>query len=176
MLCGWLLTFLPSGGKIICRKDGYAMKNTTLCYIEKDGRYLMIHRIKKINDENHDKWVGVGGKFEEGESPFDCARREIREEIGTDATGLCYRGIVTFVSDVYGTEYMHLFTADGYVGEIDYNCDEGVLEWVEKSRVADLPIWEGDRIFFELLNTEKRFFSLKLTYTGDALTDHAIEF
>ena len=145
-----LLTFRALGGKIICGKDGFAMKNTTLCYIERDGAYLMIHRIKKINDENHDKWVGVGGKFEAGESPFDCARREIREEIGTDAIGLRYRGIVTFVSDIYGTEYMHLFTADGCAGEIDYDCDEGVLEWVKKERVCELPIWEGDRIFFDL--------------------------
>lgn len=152
------------------------MKNTTLCYIEKDGKYLMIHRIKKINDENHDKWIGVGGKFEAGESPFDCARREIREETGVDAIGLSYRGIVTFVSDIYGTEYMHLFTADGYVGEIDYNCDEGVLEWVDKELVKELPIWEGDKIFLDLLDKENRFFSLKLVYRGDELVCSNTEF
>ena len=138
------------------------MKNTSLCYIEKDGAYLMIHRIKKKNDENHDKWIGVGGKFEAGESPFDCARREIKEECGVSPKNLRYRGIVTFVSDEYGTEYMHLFTADGYEGEINYNCDEGVLEWVEKEKIPSLPIWEGDKIFFDLLDSEERFFSLKL--------------
>ena len=145
------------------------MKNTTLCYIENDGAYLMMHRVKKKNDENHDKWVGVGGKLEPGESPFDCARREILEECGVIPKNLKYRGIVTFVSDEYGTEYMHLFTADGYEGEIDYNCDEGVLEWVEKSRIPSLPIWEGDKIFFELLAKEERFFSLKLEYKKEKL-------
>ena len=103
------------------------MKHTTLCYLESDGAYLMIHRIKKKNDENHDKWVGVGGKLEAGESPFDCARREIFEETGVSAKNLKYRGFITFVSDIYGTEYMHLFTASEYSGEIDYDCDEGKL-------------------------------------------------
>ncbi len=151
------------------------MKNTSLCYIEKDGAYLMIHRIKKKNDENHDKWIGVGGKFEAGESPFDCARREIKEECGVSPKNLRYRGIVTFVSDEYGTEYMHLFTADGYEGEIDYNCDEGVLEWVEKEKIPSLPIWEGDKIFFDLLDSEERFFSLKLEYKKDKLINSFVE-
>ena len=108
------------------------MKNTTLCYIEKDGAYLMMHRTKKENDENRDKWIGIGGKLEAGESPYDAARREILEETGVTPVNLRYRGIITFVSDLYGTEYMHLFTADGYVGEINYDCDEGRLEWVKK--------------------------------------------
>ncbi|MBO5009655.1 MAG: 8-oxo-dGTP diphosphatase [Clostridia bacterium] len=151
------------------------MKNTSLCYIEKDGAYLMIHRIKKKNDENHDKWIGVGGKFEAGESPFDCARREIKEECGVSPKNLRYRGIVTFVSDEYGTEYMHLFTADGYEGEIDYNCDEGVLEWVKKEKIPSLPIWEGDKIFFDLLDSEERFFSLKLEYKKDKLINSFVE-
>ena len=151
------------------------MINTTLCYIEDGGRYLMIHRVKKKNDMNHDKWIGVGGKFEQGESPYDCARREIFEETGVSVPNLRYRGIVTFVSDEYGTEYMHLFTADGYVGEISYECDEGTLEWVEKSRVTELPIWEGDLIFLDLLEKEERFFSLKLEYNGDRLVSHCIE-
>ena len=151
------------------------MKQTTLCYIEKDGAYLMLHRIKKKNDENADKWVGIGGKLEEGESPYDCARREIYEEVGVVPTGLRYRGLVTFVSDIYGTEYMHLFTADGYEGEVNYDCDEGVPEWVSKSQVSSLPIWEGDKIFFELLDREERFFSLKLCYEGDRLVSHAVE-
>ena len=116
------------------------MVNTTLCYIEKDGAYLMIHRVKKKNDMNHDKWIGVGGKFEPGESPFDCARREILEETGITVKDLKYRGIVTFVSDLYGTEYMHLFTATEFEGEINYNCDEGNLEWAEKRSLLFLPI------------------------------------
>ena len=151
------------------------MINTTLCYIEKDGAYLMIHRIKKKNDINQDKWIGVGGKFEAGESPFDCARREIFEECGVLPCNLRYRGIVTFVSDEYGTEYMHLFSADGYVGEIDYNCNEGVLEWVKKELVSSLPIWEGDKIFLELLDKEENFFSLKLIYKGEHLIDSVLE-
>ncbi len=152
------------------------MINTTLCYIEADGAYLMIHRVKKKNDMNKDKWLGVGGKLEAGESPHDCARREIFEETGVRATGLRYRGIVTFVSDEFGTEYMHLFTANGYEGEINYDCDEGRLEWIDKSKVKELPIWEGDKIFFDLLDKNSRFFSLKLVYEGERLVSHSIEY
>ena len=151
------------------------MKNTTLCYIENNGRYLMLHRIKKKNDENHDKWIGVGGKLEDGESPYDCARREIEEETGLIAESLNYRGIVTFVSDTYGTEYMHLFTCNEFSGFTKDSCDEGVLEWIEKSKVKDLPSWEGDKIFLNLLDAEDRFFSLKLIYVGESLVDHVIE-
>ncbi len=152
------------------------MKNTTLCYIEKDGAYLMIHRIKKKNDENKDKWIGIGGKFEAAESPFDCVRREILEETGVSALGLKYRGLITFVSNLYGTEYMHLFSASGYEGEINYDCCEGELLWVKKENIASLPIWEGDKIFLDLLDKESRFFSLKLIYEGDKLTKHVLEF
>ena len=152
------------------------MLNTTLCYIEKDGAYLMLHRVKKINDMNKDKWLGVGGKLEAGETPFECARREIREECGIEVENLSYRGIITFVSDLYGTEYMHLFTSNAYRGEIDYDCDEGKLEWVPKDKIFDLPIWEGDKIFFKLIDTEKRFFSLKLCYEGDTLVSHELEY
>jgi 8-oxo-dGTP diphosphatase len=152
------------------------MKNTTLCYIEKDGAYLMMHRIKKKNDENHDKWIGVGGKFSDGESPFDCARREIFEETGLTAQRLSYRGIVTFVSDEYGTEYMHLFTSDEYSGTLNKSCDEGVLEWVEKDKIVNLPIWEGDKIFLDLLRKNMPFFSLKLTYSADKLVSHVLEY
>ncbi len=152
------------------------MKNTTLCYIEKDGAYLMIHRIKKKNDMNRDKWIGVGGKFEPGESPYDCAVREIREETGVIPTGLKYRGLVTFVSNEFGSEYMHLFTASGYEGEIDYECDEGRLKWVNKSDVLSLPIWEGDKIFLDLINKECSFFSLKLVYEGERLVSHTLDF
>ena len=152
------------------------MFNTTLCYIEKDGAYLMIHRIKKENDLNKDKWVGVGGKLEEGESPFDCVRREVYEETGVNIKNPRYRGIITFVSDKWGTEYMHLFTATDYDGEIDYDCDEGKLEWVKKELVPSLPIWEGDKIFFDLMEKEERFFSLKLCYEGDTLVSHTLEY
>ncbi len=152
------------------------MFNTTLCYIEKDGAYLMIHRIKKQNDMNKDKWIGVGGKLEEGESPFDCARREILEETGLVVKDLNYRGIITFVSNQYGTEYMHLFTATEFTGEMTRNCDEGKLEWVKKEDVPNLPIWEGDKIFFDLMEKESRFFSLKLCYEGDRLVSHTLEY
>ncbi len=151
------------------------MKNTTLCYIEKDGAYLMMHRTKKKNDENRDKWIGIGGKLEQGESPHDAARREILEETGVTPLNLHYRGIITFVSDLYGTEYMHLFSADGYIGEINYDCTEGCLEWVKKEVVPTLPIWEGDKIFLSLLATEDKFFSLKLVYEGDRLVSHTLE-
>ena len=152
------------------------MKNTTLCYIEKDGKYLMLHRIKKKNDENKDKWVGIGGKFESGESPFDCVRREITEETDLIANKLSYRGIVTFVSDIYGTEYMHLFTCTDFSGKLKESCDEGHPEWVNIDEVDKLPIWEGDKIFFKLLRENAPFFSLKLVYQGDALISHTIEF
>lgn len=144
------------------------MLNTTLCYIEQDGKYLMLHRVKKKNDINHDKWIGIGGKFEEKESPEDCALREVREETGLTLTSYAYRGLVTFVSDRYETEYMHLFTADGFTGEL-IDCDEGTLEWVDKALVPTLPTWAGDRIFLELLARDVPFFSLNLEYVGDTL-------
>lgn len=146
------------------------MQNTTLCYIEKDSSYLMIHRTKKEGDGNDDKWMGIGGHFEEGESPYDCVIREAREESGLELIAPKYRGIVTFVSDLYESEQMHLFTCDSYLGEIG-ECDEGELEWVEKSDVRRLNLWEGDLVFLELLDTHPDFFALKLTYTGDKLTD-----
>lgn len=145
------------------------MKMTTLCYIEKDDAYLMLHRIKKKNDENADKWVGIGGKFEAEETPEECAIREIYEETGLTPKKLFYRGIVTFVSDIYGTEYMHLFTASDCIGKMCDSCDEGILEWVPKKEIASLPLWEGDHLFLDLLNTDRPFFSLKLCYQGDRL-------
>ncbi len=145
------------------------MKNTTLCYIEKDGKYLMLHRIRKENDENHDKWIGIGGKFETGESPEDCVLREAQEETGLTLTDYRYRGIVTFVSDLYPTEYMHLFTATNYTGRLRDDCDEGVLDWIDKDALLALPMWEGDRIFLRLLDENVPFFSLKLVYHGDTL-------
>ena len=152
------------------------MKNTTLCYIEKDGQYLMIHRVKKTEDINKDKWVGIGGKFEERETPFDCARREIMEETGLTVGKLNYRGLVTFVSDKYGTEYMHLFHSLDFSGDLIKDCDEGNLVWVDKQAVLDLPLWEGDKIFLDLLNRNVPFFSLKLEYCGDTLVSHTLEY
>ena len=145
------------------------MRNTTLVHLERDGKYLMLHRVKKERDENRDKWVGIGGKFEPGESPEDCALREVYEETGLSMKSWAYRGIVTFVSDEWGTEYMHLFHSKDFSGTVK-DCDEGVLEWVDKKRLLTLPIWEGDRIFLRLLDSDVPFFSLKLCYTGDRLT------
>ena len=151
------------------------MKNTTLCYIEQNGAYLMMHRVKKQNDINKEKWVGIGGKFESGETPYECAVREIKEETGVTPKNLKYRGLVTFVSDLYGTEYMHLFTANGYEGVLNTDCNEGELVWVKKSEIEKLNVWEGDKIFFSLLEKEQNFFSLKLVYKGDKLIEHEIE-
>ena len=145
-----------------------APRTTTLCYLEQDGRYLMLHRVKKEHDENKDKWIGIGGKFEPGESPEDCALREVREETGLTLTDWDYRGIVTFVSDEWGTEYMHLFWSDRFTGTIR-DCDEGVLEWLDKKELLTKNIWEGDRIFLRLLDERVPFFSLKLVYAGDEL-------
>lgn len=149
------------------------MKNTTLCYIEQDNKYLMLHRVKKVNDENHDKWIGVGGKFEDGESPEDCLLREVKEETGLVLKTFSYRGIVTFVSDKFETEYMHLFSATEYEGELQA-CDEGELVWVPKADILKLNIWEGDKVFFRLLEESRDFFSLKLTYRGDTLVETVV--
>ena len=140
---------------------------TTLCYIEREGRTLMLHRVKKKNDMNHDKWLGVGGKFEPGESPEECMLREVREETGLTLTRWAYRGIVTFVSGGY-CEYMHLFTATDWTGE-PHVCDEGDLAWIKKAELLTLPMWEGDKIFLRLLDSDEPFFSLKLCYAGDRL-------
>ena len=144
--------------------------NSSLIYLENSrGEYLMLHRVKKKNDINHDKWIGVGGGFEHGESPEECALRETREETGLTLTDCRFRGIVTFDCEGQETLYMHLFTASGWTGELT-DCDEGELEWMPKEKVYDLPIWEGDKIFFRLLEQERPFFSLKLSYDrGDVL-------
>ena len=139
---------------------------STLCYIEKDGKYLMLHRTVKKNDVNKDKWIGVGGHFEADESPEECLLREVKEETGYTLTSWKYRAIVTFVSGDGVTEYMFLFTADGFTGE-QIACDEGELKWVDKKEIDRLNLWEGDKIFFRLLEESEEFFSLKLIYDGN---------
>lgn len=150
-------------------------KLSTLCYIEKDGQYLMLHRTVKKNDVNKDKWIGVGGHFEQGESPEECLLREVKEETGYTLTSWKYRGLVTFVYGEDIVEYMSLYTADGFEGE-PIECDEGQLEWVDKSKISQLELWEGDKIFFRLLDEGREFFSLKLVYnTSDVLEYAALD-
>ena len=143
---------------------------TTLCYIEKDGCWLVLHRTKKDYDENGDKWIGVGGKFEYGESPEECALREVKEETGLTMTEYRFRGIVTFVSDEWGTEYMHLFTCTAFEGELA-DCDEGELVWLPKAELLTKKMWAGDRIFLKALDEREDFFSLKLRYRGEELVE-----
>lgn len=131
------------------------MKDTTLCYIEKDGKYLMLHRNKKKNDLNEGKWIGVGGKFEPGETAEECLLREVYEETGVKLTSYRYRGIIYFISDVWEDEAMYLYTADAYEGEISFDCDEGELAWVDKDKILDLRLWEGDRFFLEALLADR---------------------
>ncbi len=144
------------------------MLHTTLCYICRDDRVLMLHRVKKENDLNKDKWIGLGGKFLEGETPEACLLREVKEETGLTLTSFEYRGVVNFVSDRWPEEMMHLFTADGFEGELT-DCDEGELEWITWERFRSLPQWEGDRIFLRLLDEDVPFFRLRLEYRGDTL-------
>lgn len=148
---------------------------TTLCYIEKDDCYLMLHRVSKKNDINKDKWIGVGGHFQANESPEDCLLREVREETGLTLTSYQFRGIVTFITDgLEEAEYMHLFTANGFEGEL-IDCDEGTLEWVPKKDIYQLNLWEGDFIFHRLLDENAPFFSLKLVYQGNRLIEAVLD-
>ena len=152
------------------------MKMTTLCYIENNDCYLMLHRTKKKKDVNKDKWIGVGGHAEGNETPQECLLREVKEETGLSLTSYKFRGLITFISDEYEAEMMCLFTADGYTGEL-ITCDEGELEWVKKSDVPQLPTWEGDAVFLEiLLRDDPRFFTLRLAYEGDKLIDKKLQF
>lgn len=147
---------------------------TSLVYIEKDGCYLILHRTKKAHDENGDKWIGVGGKFEPGESPEECACREVKEETGLTLLTPCFRGLVTFVSDVWGTEYMHLFTCTSFTGDL-IDCDEGELVWLPKAELLTKKMWAGDRIFLKALDERTDFFSLKLRYVGEELVEAKFE-
>ena len=169
IFAGFFYTYLQKAfRRHAMSKKVFRAINSTLIYVERGDEYLMLHRTKKENDLNHDKWIGIGGKFEENESPEDCMLREAREETGLTLTSWRYRGIVTFLSDRWETEYMHLFTADGYSGTLR-QCDEGDLAWIKKSELLKLRLWEGDKIFLRLLDSDEPFFSLKLKYEGDTL-------
>lgn len=147
---------------------------TTLCYIEQDNKYLMLHRIKKEVDVNKDKWIGVGGHFEQDESPEECLLREVKEETGLTLLSWKFRGLITFVCDGWNTEYMCLYTADSFEGDLT-DCEEGELVWVPKEDVFQLQLWEGDKIFFQLLEERQDFFSMKLVYQGDTLKECQVE-
>lgn len=147
---------------------------TTLCYIEKEDSYLMLHRVKKEKDVNKDKWIGVGGKFKPGESPDECLLREVWEETGLRLISYRPRGILTFKSEGWDLEYIFLYTADAYEGELK-ECSEGTLEWVKKTDVEKLNLWEGDRLFHRLLDEDAPFFSLKLSYLGDHLEEACLD-
>ncbi|MCR5546290.1 MAG: 8-oxo-dGTP diphosphatase [Lachnospiraceae bacterium] len=146
------------------------MKNVTLCYIKNNDKYLMLHRTKKKDDPNEGKWIGVGGHIEEGETPEECVLREVKEETGLNLTSVKLCGLIVFVSDTYETEYMFLFTADAFTGELIKDCNEGDLAWVEKENVMSLPMWEGDREFLPLImEDDTEFFTMKLVYEGEKL-------
>lgn len=147
---------------------------STLCYIEKDGKYLMLHRTKKKNDINKDKWIGIGGKFEEKESPEECIIREVKEETGFTLKSYKLRCIVTYISTNWETEYMYVFTSNNFTGEL-IECNEGDLQWVDKDKVFELNLWEGDKIFLEKLKSDNNFFTVKFEYDGDKLLNYEIK-
>lgn len=144
------------------------MRISTLCYLERDGKYLMLHRVKKKNDINHDKWIGVGGGLEEGETPLDCVCREVWEETGYTLSNPSYRGILYFYPVPGEDEIIHVYTCGTFSGT-EKVCDEGDLVWVDKQKVPDLPTWEGDALFLPLLARDTPFFELHLHYAGDEL-------
>ena len=158
---------------VLKRRKRRAPEMTTLCYVEKDGQYLMIHRNRRESDGNYGKWLGIGGHFERGESPDECVLREVREETGLTLTQYAFRGVVTFVAGDW-VEYMHLYTASAFEGELSAGCDEGDVQWVDKTRLPRLPMWPGDRVFLRLLEEGHPFFSLKLVYEGDELAAAAL--
>lgn len=149
------------------------MKNVTLCYIEKNGKYLLLHRTKKENDLNKDKWIGVGGKFEDKESPEECVVREVKEETGLTLNSYELRCVVTFVSNEWETEYMYVFTSNDFTGKL-IECNEGELEWIDKEKVRNMPTWEGDKIFLDRILEDTPFFTAKVEYEGEKLVDYIV--
>lgn len=150
------------------------MKNTTLCYITRGNDVLMLHRVRKQNDINQGKWIGVGGKFQGEEAPEECLLREVKEETGLTLTSWRCRGVITFRQAGGEGEYMYLFTADGFTGALT-ECDEGELGWIPWDALPNLPAWEGDRIFLELLRRDAPFFLLTLSYQGDTLAEAVLD-
>ena len=150
------------------------MKNVTLCYIEKDGKYLMLHRTKKKNDINEDKWIGVGGKIEDKESPEECIVREVKEETGIELKSYKLRCIVTYVSTTWETEYMYVFTSNEFEGNL-IECDEGDLQWIDKNKISKLHTWEGDKIFVEKIQKDNSFFTVKFEYDGEKLVKYTLK-
>lgn len=147
------------------------MINSSICYIEKEEKYLMLHRTKKEKDINKEKWIGVGGKFEDKESPEDCIIREVKEETGLTLNSCKLRCIVTYVSKDWDTEYMYVFTSDDFSGEL-IECNEGDLEWVDKNKIFELDLWEGDKIFLKKIQKDDTFFTMKFNYDGDKLLEY----
>jgi len=152
------------------KQKNFNGRSTSLCYLERDGRYLILHRTKKQHDENGDKWIGVGGKFEPGETPDECALREVKEETGLTMTDFALRGLIIFVSDVWGMEYMYLYTATKWTGTLA-DCDEGELVWLDKEELLKKNLWEGDRLFLKALDERTEFFIMKLRYAGERLVE-----
>ena len=146
----------------------------TLCYIEKDGKYLMLHRTKKKNDINKNKWIGVGGKFEQGESPEECIVREVKEETGLTLKTYKLQCIVTYVSTAWETEYMYVFTSNDFTGELT-ECDEGDLQWIDKNKIKELETWEGDKIFLDKIQNNDNFFTVKFEYDGEKLVKYEVK-
>ena len=146
---------------------------TTVCYIEKNGKYLMLHRTKKEKDLNKGKWIGVGGKFEKGESPEECVIREVKEEAGLLLKSYKLRAVITYTFTEFEDEYMYIFTSDDFEGNLT-KCDEGELKWIEKEKVMELNLWEADKIFLEKLKNENNFFTMKCEYNGDSLVNYSL--
>lgn len=147
---------------------------STICYIEKEGKYLMLHRTKKKNDINKEKWLGIGGKFEDKESPEECIIREVKEETGLTLNSVSLRGILTFINTICETEYIFVFTSNDFTGNL-VECNEGDLQWVDKEKVTSLNLWEGDKIFIEKIKQESPFFTIKYIYDGDTLLHYDIK-